>query len=342
MRVHQIHVGQGHTTLIEFEEGFRLLVDCDCWDVVVDPIERLTELIDPDPDGSRRIDLVILTHPHRDHVSGFGRLADEFELGEVWHSGHELDCEDDWYQDYLKALDRTGAVTGEASAEPLLVTDGGVEIRLFAPVEQVVSTDPGEVESRRHVHDQCMVVSVREESNSVLVAGDSRWVEWESRIVSEYAELLAHDLLIASHHGSRTFFMNDAEDDPYVDGLEAVSPRVVLVAVGENSHGHPHAEAMKEYERVANSVLRTDLLGTLIAESSDEGWVVEALGDTEGVPDDQPSEVYRDDDPQEVNSAGGLAGAAALGVGVALATGAIRRRKDRAARRRPEPAHWGI
>lgn len=344
MQVHQIHVGQGHTTFVEFDTGYRVLIDCDCWDVVVDPIDRLRELVSVDSEGIRYIDLVILTHPHRDHVSGFARLADEFELGEVWHSGHQLECEDDWYQEYLKALDATGAVVVEASQGAALATDDW-EIRVFAPAERVASSTPNDKQARRDVHDQCVVVSVRENDDSLLIVGDSRWVEWQNRLVEDYGELLSHDMLLASHHGSRTFFTDDEDDqDPYLGGLKAISPKVVLVAVGENSHGHPHEDALKHYEDEAEAVFRTDEWGTLIAESSENGWVIEALLDFDGKPEKHPQEIYREQEdhaPSRASAGTAVAGGALLGVGIALASGEIRRRRDRAARRRPEPPHWG-
>lgn len=343
MQVHQIHVGQGHTTFITLEDGYRILIDCDCWDVVVDPIERLKDLIPVDADGIRYIDLVILTHPHRDHVSGFAQLADEFEIGEVWHSGHELECDEDWYQEYVKAIDTTEAIVVEASDDPL-VSGEGWEIRVFAPVEQVVASTPDDKESRRHIHDQCIVVSIREGSASIMVAGDSRWVEWENRIVDEFGEGLKHDIFLAPHHGSRTFFTDDEDDaDPYVEGFEAISPRVVMVAVGDNSHGHPHEDALAIYSGSA-SVFRTDEWGTLVAESGPDGWVIEALLDIDGDPEEHPQEIYRDgDEGPAVGSVGKTAAfGLAAGVGVALATGEIRRRRDKAASRRPEPPHWGI
>lgn len=344
MQVHQIHVGQGHTTFIELADGYKILIDCDCWDVVVDPVERLKELFEVDADGIRYIDLVILTHPHRDHVSGFARLSDVFEIGEVWHSGHELECEDDWYEEYVKALDTTAAIVVEASEEPL-ATGQGWELRVLAPVEQLVASVPDDQESRRHIHDHCMVISVREGERSILVAGDSRWVEWESRIVEDFGDTLRHDLFLAPHHGSRTFFTDDEDDeDPYVEGLEAISPRVVMVAVGENSHGHPHDEALTIYSE-SSKVFRTDEWGTLVAESDDIGWVIGALLDTDGTPEKDPQEIYRDEDKTETSRGkaavvGALA--AAAGVGIAAASGEIRRRRDRAARRRPEPPHWGV
>lgn len=344
MQVHQIHVGQGHTTFITMPDGYRILIDCDCWDAVVDPIDRLKELIPADESGVRYIDLVILTHPHRDHVSGFARLSDEFEIGEVWHSGHELECDDDWYQEYVKALDTTAAIVVEASAEPL-ATGEGWELRVLAPVQQVVASVPDDKESRRHIHDQCIVISLREGEASILIAGDSRWVEWESRIVEEFGDSLKHDLFLAPHHGSRTFFTDDEDgEDPYLGGLEAISPRVVMVAVGENNHDHPHEDALAIYSG-SSKVFRTDEWGTLVAESDDTGWVIGALLDTDGEPESDPQEIYRDDDNEEPSlgkaaAIGALA--AAAGVGIAVASGEVRRRRDQAARRRPEPPHWGV
>jgi len=148
---------------------------------------------------------------------------------------------------------------------------------------------PGDKDRRRDIHEQCMVVSAREGERSLLVVGDSRWREWDARIVEDYGDdLLSHELLLASHHGSRTFFRDDKEDEPFLECLAAVSPEIVLMSVGDNDFGHPHEEALEIYAKESQKVLRTDEFGTLVASGDGEGWTVGALGDLDGKASDEP------------------------------------------------------
>jgi len=338
MRVHQINVGQGHTTLIELADGYRIVIDVDTWDCVVDPIDYLLRVIPPGADGIRRIDLLIVTHPHRDHASGVARLLEVFDVGEVWESGHRLDCDEDWYEELVAALEETDALVVTAQSDPAKVTPGGTELHVFAPAAPMHVDRPDDKDRRRDIHDQCMVVSVREGERSFLVVGDSRWREWDARIVEEYGDALSHELLLASHHGSRAFFRDDDEDEPFLEGLAAVSPEIVLVSVGDNDFGHPHQDALEIYRKESQVLLRTDELGTFVANGDHEGWSVEALGDVDGEEDEEPQEVY-------VTSRSSLVrDIAAVGAGVAVgavAGGALRYLRDRVAKDRPRPRHWG-
>lgn len=340
MRIHQINVGQGHTTLVELADGYRIVVDVDTWNCLVDPIEYLLRTIPPDANGVRRIDLLIVTHPHRDHASGMARLLEVFDVAEVWESGHRLECDEDWYLELITALDAADAKVVTAGSNAAKVTPGGAELRVFAPAAPIAVDRPGDKDRRRDVHDQCMVVSLMEGDRSFLVVGDSRWKEWENRIVKDYGDdLLSHELLLASHHGSRTFFRDDEDDEPFIEGLAAISPEIVLVSVGDNDFGHPHDDALELYAKESVIVLRTDELGTLLATADHQGWTVEALGDLDGQATDECEEVYATARPSVVRDI------AAAGVGVAvgaLAGGAIRYLRDRAADDRPRPRHWGV
>lgn len=340
MRIHQINVGQGHTTLVELADGYRIVIDVDMWNCLVDPIEYLLRTIPPDADGVRRIDLLIVTHPHRDHASGVARLLEVFDVGEVWESGHRLECDEDWYQEFIAALDAADAQVVAAGLNAAKVTPGGAELGILAPAGAMTVDRPDDTERRRDIHDQCMVVSMREGERSFLVVGDSRWKEWESRIVADYDDdLLSHELLLASHHGSRTFFRDEEDQEPFIEGLAAISPEIVLVSVGDNDFGHPHDDALELYAKESQIVLRTDELGTLLATADDQGWTVEALGDLDGEASDDCEEVFATARTSVVRDI------AAAGVGVAvgaLAGGAIRYLRNRAAEDRPRPRHWGV
>jgi Adenylyl/Guanylyl and SMODS C-terminal sensor domain len=78
------------------------------------------------------------------------------------------------------------------------------------------------------------------------------------------------DVLVASHHGSRTFFKED-EDEPYVEAIAAISPDYTLISVGkDNDYDHPHEDALKLYqEYTGGAVAQTTIEGSILVKVDD-------------------------------------------------------------------------
>jgi beta-lactamase superfamily II metal-dependent hydrolase len=84
--------------------------------------------------------------------------------------------------------------------------------------------------------------------------------------------------LLASHHGSLTYFDDPSEEkNYYTSHLKAKSPAMTIISVGDNAHGHPDKTALEFYEKYStgssqgNKVFRTDIQGNMIAELKDGG-----------------------------------------------------------------------
>jgi beta-lactamase superfamily II metal-dependent hydrolase len=76
---------------------------------------------------------------------------------------------------------------------------------------------------------------------------------------------LSSKILQASHHGSRSFFKDKEEDEPYREALNAINPDSVFVSVGkDNDYDLPHKDAMDIYKEKKREVYRTDKNGTVI------------------------------------------------------------------------------
>jgi hypothetical protein len=85
----------------------------------------------------------------------------------------------------------------------------------------------------------------------ILISGDADRDAFEKHITAYHRERLSAFALGASHHGSRTFFKCDEDDDPYLEGIRAIDPVSVIVSAptqAESCHGHPHDDAMELYE----------------------------------------------------------------------------------------------
>lgn len=151
--------------------------------------------------------------------------------------------------------------------------DGGeVEFHVFRPSAYVKpDKDKTEEEKKEAIHNECMVLKVSWAGQSVLFAGDSNRAAWES-IVKHYKDdgLLKADVLRASHHGSRTFFKKNKDDEPYTDHLDEIDPEAVVISVGaDNAHEHPHEDALELYGD--RTIYRTDENLTVMLTIDEEG-----------------------------------------------------------------------
>jgi len=274
-----LNVGQGDSTHIILPDGQHMLVDMnlDHKNHGIDVVAYLADELQ-EGDEKKRLAYLVNTHPHDDHIRGMGGLGNTFEIGEMWHSGHERDCEEgenDSYDKFMALIDDLGdqAKAVCACSEPW-ATIGHVTFHVFRPSAYVKpDKDKTEDEKREAIHNECMVLKVSYADRLVLLVGDSNKAAWES-IVKHYNEddLLKADVLHASHHGSRTFFKKKKEDDAWTDHLDSIDPDVVIISVGaDNPHEHPHSDALKLYEDADCEIYRTDEHLTIVLTISADG-----------------------------------------------------------------------
>jgi len=264
------NTGQGDCTFILFPNGKNMLIDFNKTDIDVNIIDLLNEKIKKkkhsDIDKTcRRINYFVNTHPHDDHIKGIESLNnDDFYIDEIWETDHRLYVPADKkseYKNYYDFLDlvnklkkRNSVKVKKAGRTPTNI--GNTEIYCFAPSQSVVNSS-----SREEIHNQCMIMKIEYQGNSILFAGDSNRESWEDRIVPHYSDekfkdgkrlenLLDSTVLHASHHGSKYFFTKQNDDDNrYKTGIEKINPDYTIVSVGENNkHNHPHRIAMNIYK----------------------------------------------------------------------------------------------
>ncbi len=286
LEAHCINSGQGNSVALRLPDGSIMVVDIDCHgDTPVDPVSYLKELVSEEYDAVadcyvRRLACAAFTHPHEDHISGLKPLVDAgFVFDEIWESGHRLSDEDardnPAYEDYLSVIEEyeeKGKVKKPTSASGKWREDfHGADVYCLGPSKHLNAADADDT-SREAIHNRCLILRLVADEMSVLLPGDSAVNQWRDRIVPNYdADLLEADVLVASHHGSRTFFKKGKDDEPYEDAIEAVAPDYTLISVGEdNDHGHPHEDALKLYqEHTGGAVAQTKLEGSILVKAED-------------------------------------------------------------------------
>jgi competence protein ComEC len=242
-----LDVGQGDAILLEGDRGGRILVDGGPdGDLLLRALDRYV------PAWDRRLDAIVLTHPHDDHVGGLTAVADKYRVGRAFDSGWPSTTP--LYRAWLDALSAQGV-------QPERLRTGD-EIRLDDATLRVLWPDDGTVRpsnldptatDNRKTNDSSIVLLGEYEDRRFLLTGDA---EDDVDPVLLARGLPTVDMLKVPHHGSAT-----ASSNPL---LAALSPAVAVVSVGAaNPYGHPAPATIGRLRAHARIVLRTDQVGSV-------------------------------------------------------------------------------
>ncbi len=234
LTVYFLDVGQGDSILVQFGDK-NMLVDGGVKDMGPRVVSCLESL------GVEQIDVMVLTHPHEDHVGGLISVLKSFEVKKVLDSGQAHTTRT--YENFLNLVDRKDI--------PYQAAEEGMSIDLAPEVAiEVLSPPSGGLGD--DLNENSVVLKVTYGKVSFLLTGDAGF-EAEDHMISSGADLKS-DILKVGHHGSRTSSSDDF--------LYAVSPSVSVISVGtDNPYGHPSKEALRRLESSGSEVLRTDLDG---------------------------------------------------------------------------------
>jgi competence protein ComEC len=238
-----LDVGQGDAILIESAEGGRLLVDGG------PDADRLLRILDRRlPPWDHRLDLVVLTHPHEDHVAGLPLVLGRYRIGHVFEPGFPGDGPG--YTAFRETLRARGI-----RAETLHAGDGlrldDVAIRVLWPDASSIPAEmPG---TGRGVNDLSIVLLAEVDGQRILLDADAE-DDVDPTLVRRGLSHVA--VLKVAHHGSRTS-TSDAL-------LAAATPSVALISVGTgNDYGHPGPATLARLAEHGAQVHRTDLEGAV-------------------------------------------------------------------------------
>jgi competence protein ComEC len=243
-RITVLDVGQGDSILVEGGRGARMLIDGG-----PDPDRLLIELDRRMPPWDRRIDILVLTHPHEDHVAGLALLLERYRIGRVYETG--MRGPGPGYAAFARDL------AGRAPP-PHAILATGSRIAVDDIRFRVLWPDPGRVpreppDAGRGINDVSIVLFGEVAGRRVLLTGD---VEDDVDPVLAARGLPSIDILKVAHHGSKT-----ASTPAF---LAAVKPKVAIVSAGAgNPYGHPAKSTIERLQATGAEVLRTDTNGSV-------------------------------------------------------------------------------
>lgn len=209
-----LDVGEGDSSLFIFPNGQTMLIDAGPEDAGRNVVKYLKSL------HVKKIDCLVATHPHSDHIGGMIDVMGKFEIGKVWDSGFVLGSkpQKDFYLEIKRQKIRFGRPK-RGYAEKF----GDVSVEVLAPAKEIRN-------SPSDANNNSIVLLIKYGSVSFLMAGDmeiqERGTIWPPPGCT---------VLKAAHHGSR-----NGTDKKF---LEATSPKIVILSYGKgNRYGHPHKE----------------------------------------------------------------------------------------------------
>ena len=256
-----IDIGEGDSSLLKLPGEQWALIDVfRCENHGIDLFKLLDDRLPDGDGGKKRLDYLIITHAHDDHIRGLKDLVERYDVRAIWAPRYNTtDSLGEKFDEFKEVVDNhDNVIVPQGSRTPIAKLGSGEEVtvRCFSPPGYIdVDEDLTEEQQRQEVHEHCGVFKFEYEGVSVMFTGDSDLKCWQ-RIIGYYDDkkddndlaVLDSTVIHASHHGSRTFFKASKDDDAYLDGLEAIAPEAVIVSVGaKNRHEHPHDDAMKAY-----------------------------------------------------------------------------------------------
>jgi competence protein ComEC len=199
--------------------------------------------------GIRRIDLLVLSHPHPDHANGLPFLVDQFAVGEIWTNGQESGLP------ALVELRRRAEARGVPFAVPRPLSLAGVGLKPWSPLDEAGRVAP---DAAWGENDNSLVLELSHGGRRLLFTGDIER-EAEARLGAGPV-----DVVKVPHHGSRT-----SSTEALVGALR---PKLAVISVGErNRWGFPAPSVVARWQEAGAEVRRTDRDGAVIVRVSAGG-----------------------------------------------------------------------
>lgn len=306
IKFYLVNCGAGLTHLIIFPNNIVMLFDCNLIQDEEHPnrnkdyiLNFFKNVIPKKQDGYgnifQPIDIFVNSHRDTDHLKGLKDINSMFPIQSIWDSGfHGANIDNADYKYYmglrnrLKNKNKLNLRVPEPS-NSLFESIGGADIYCLCDAQEYVAREDGVLyeSADKNQHTNCMVLLIHYAQRKILLTGDSDWKAWKEDIIPNFKDCSVNyentDILIASHHGSKTFFTREDTiniekypDTTYIESIKLINPKITLISCAEYEYkGYhlPNKEAKKLYEEYTSNaqVYTTNEFGTFFGRIDSEG-----------------------------------------------------------------------
>ena len=235
LKVHFLDCDQADSSFLELPDGKCMLIDAGEKSFGQELVKFIKDA------GYNKIDYVVATHPHADHIGGMAEVLNNFEVDTFFMP--EKTHNTKTFEDMLRALEKNGC-------EAVFIGQGDM---LFDGEVKCVCLSPNEKEYVR-LNNYSAVLRLSYRDVSILFSADAEQ-DSEAQMLASGLELDS-DILKVGHHGSLT-----SSSEEYID---AVSPEVAVISVGKNNeYGFPAQHVLDMFGGRDTKVYRTDIHGNI-------------------------------------------------------------------------------
>lgn len=248
-------VGQGDSILLELDQNKQVLIDGGPDKLIM---EKLSEEM---PFYDKTIELLILTHPDKDHITGLVSVLEFFNIGHILTGGAETDTI--VYKKWRELVSEKQIPVSSAGAGQKIILDNSIALEVLWP----------ETESHNgfyKANNKSVVLKLNYGEVDVLLTGDIE-KKIERILVDQFGESLESDILKVAHHGSKSSSIEDF--------LNQVKPVASIISAGEdNWYGHPHDPVLRRLGQFCETIYRTDKQGTIKILTDGKGVDIKVAG----------------------------------------------------------------
>lgn len=235
-------IGQGDAILIITPDREKILIDGGPDKSIIYKLDQYL------PFYERKIDLMILTHPDPDHLTGLVEVLKRYQVNKVFYNG--VDDENLVYKEFLKIIDEKGIKKEIVWFNKQIILNC-CQIYFLYPFENLAGKD------LKNDNEGSLIFKFIFTQRKILFTGDAT-KNVEKNLIN-YKIDLKSDILKVAHHGSK--------DSTSQEFLGKVKPIYAVISVGKNNKfGHPNLRVLKNLEKIGAKILRTDKLGDIIFE----------------------------------------------------------------------------
>ena len=308
LKFYLISCGSGLTHLIIFPDDTVMLFDCNLvedtslaggWNS--EQILNFFKKVIPkkkNKDGTcfQSIDIFVNSHRDTDHLKGLKEINSQFPIQSIWDSGCAGENpNNDEYKYYMGLRQRIAAKDKNNIKVPLPTNTcikefDGAKIYCLADAKdyrESIGLEAFSESCDKKQHTNCMVLLITYAGRKMLLTGDSGWEAWKDKIVPNFkgkADSYENtDIMIASHHGSRSFFtsaetINEEKnpDNTFTEHIKQIKPKITLISCGNYDYKDyhlPNDEAVKLYKKYTSDeqVYTTYNKGTFCGQIKSDG-----------------------------------------------------------------------